>query len=312
MAAPPRIIPIPCPFGAGSTVYVYYIDAPQPALIDTGVATSPAGIIEPALRAVGLHLEDVRWILATHGHWDHIGGLHAARAETGGAARTAIHPSDSALLRDRRAHVSGYLGGRFRYLDDPAGLARTEALLLESISGEVAADRELVEGDRVNLGGGIALHVLHTPGHSPGSVTYVLDGLAWAFAGDAVQVCGSSGSRFPLFVDPAAYRASLRRLLEEVKPARLYLGHRFLHSSGSLLNPQIEEEQARVALRTSLETEARLAEVAMQVQPSGPPAVADDFRPAATLLGYGDTNPAEWPTPLFTTLSGYLVPGIEP
>src|ERR1043166_7299002 len=60
MPGEPRVVPVPCPFGqTGGFVYVYYIDAPQPALVDTGVAASPAGTIEPALRAAGISLGDV-------------------------------------------------------------------------------------------------------------------------------------------------------------------------------------------------------------------------------------------------------------
>src|ERR687886_2791907 len=61
MPTEPRVVPIPCPFGqTGGVVYVYYIDAPQPALVDTGVAASPEATIGPALRSAGIALEDVR------------------------------------------------------------------------------------------------------------------------------------------------------------------------------------------------------------------------------------------------------------
>jgi hypothetical protein len=42
------------------------------------------------------------------------------------------------------------------------------------LSGDLAADRSLGEGDRVDLGGGIVVTTLHTPGHSPGSVTFLM------------------------------------------------------------------------------------------------------------------------------------------
>jgi glyoxylase-like metal-dependent hydrolase (beta-lactamase superfamily II) len=267
------------------------------------VAASPAGVIEPALSAVGLHLSEVRWILATHGHWDHIGGAHAARALTGDVARVAIHAKDTPLLRERRAHLDGYFGLRFRYLDDPKALAEQEAVLMENISGELAADRVLAEGDRVNLGRGTSLDVAHTPGHTAGSATYVLGGLDWAFVGDAVQVCGSSGSRFPLIADPVAYRGSIRRLRDELRPARLFLGHRFLDPSGKALDAQLEGEDVQAALRASQEMEGRLAAAADRIS-RGDGATA--FAPAAVALGYSPDNPANWPPPFFTTLSGYL------
>src|SRR5262252_1159265 len=120
MPAEPRIVPVPCPFGTtGGVVYVYYIDAPQPALVDTGVAASPGATIEPALNAQGLSLKDVKWILATHGHWDHIGGAHAARSMAADDVQIALHAADRELLQSRRAHMAedGYQALRFRYLD---------------------------------------------------------------------------------------------------------------------------------------------------------------------------------------------------
>jgi hydroxyacylglutathione hydrolase len=308
MPTPPRVVPVPCQFGpTGGLVFVYYIDAPQPALVDTGVAASPASTIEPALQAQGLSLKNVRWILATHGHWDHIGGAHAARSMAATDVNVAMHADDAELLRSRKAHMQpgGYQALRFRYLDDPSALAKQDALLMENLSGELAADRELRGGERISLSGDVSVEVVHTPGHSAGSVSFVLDGLDWAFTGDSVQVCGSSG--IPLYVDPLAYGASQKRLLEEVRPTRLHMGHRFKSLDGTNFESVIEGPTVERALRESLAMHERMADAARAVtglDVSAPRAAA--LAPAAAALGFNADDPTTWPPPAFITLHGHL------
>ena len=313
MPSQPRVVPVPCQFGpTGGLVFVYYIDAPQPALVDTGVAASPAASIEPALQAAGLSLKNVRWILATHGHWDHIGGAHAARSMAADDVNVAMHADDSELLRSRKAHMQpdGYQALRFRYLDDLGALAKQDALLMENLSGELAADRELRGGERISLGGDVTVEVVHTPGHSPGSVSFVLDGLDWAFTGDSVQVCGSSG--IPLYVDPVAYGASQKRLLEEVKPTRLHMGHRFKSLDGTNFESVIDGPTVERALQESVAMHERMASAARAVtafDASAPKAAT--LAPAVAALGFNPEDPKTWPPPAFITLHGHLAKGAQ-
>jgi hydroxyacylglutathione hydrolase len=308
MPTEPRVAPVPCPFGqTGGLVYAYYIDAPQPALVDTGVAASPERSIEPALQAAGISIKDVRWIFATHGHWDHIGGAHAARSMAGEGVSLAMHADDAELLASKRAHMrpDGYQALRFRYLDDMEALAKQDALIMENLSGELRADRELKGGERISLGGDVSIEVVHTPGHSPGSVSFVISGLDWAFTGDSVQVCGSAG--MPLYADPATYGASQKRVLEDVRPKRLHMGHRFRALDGSIFDSVLAGPAVERALRDSLAMHERIVQAARGVtslDPAHPKAAA--LAPAAEALGLKADDPANWPAPFFITLHGHL------
>ncbi len=68
--------PLQSPWGRFH-LYTFLIDAPEMAIVDTGIASSPADGMKPALEKLGRRIEDVKWILLTHGHIDHMGGAHA-------------------------------------------------------------------------------------------------------------------------------------------------------------------------------------------------------------------------------------------
>ncbi len=305
MPEPARIIPIACPFGPAGVVYVYYIDAPEPALIDVGVAGSPEGTIEPALAAQGIKLADVKWILASHGHWDHIGGAGTTRERVHADAKFAVHSADEALFSDPRTHIQGYQGVRFKFIDDTALYAAHDAMLLENLSNEVGADRALADGDRIDLGGGVTLTTVHTPGHSAGAVTFILDGADWAFTGDSIQGRGAHAS-FPLIEHPNGYRASLKKLTEDVRPKRLLMGHRFGALDGSVHENILEGDGVKTMLRESAELASRLAEMAPTLkQPADRPYDPAQFAPVAEMIGANAADPVSWPPSIFITMDAF-------
>jgi glyoxylase-like metal-dependent hydrolase (beta-lactamase superfamily II) len=91
-----------------------------------------------------------RYLVHTHAHVDHIGCMGQLRELTG--ARGLLHPADLPLYQTVREQA------RWLGMPDPS---------------VVAPDGDLVEGDRIDVGRA-GLDVLHTPGHTRGSVTFAL------------------------------------------------------------------------------------------------------------------------------------------
>ena len=87
-------------------LYSFFIDAPEPAIVDAGIAPSLADGMAPALAALGRNIADVRWILLTHGHIDHVGGARLVGAHgpaRGGGDRRDGHGAGGG--RGRGGHL---------------------------------------------------------------------------------------------------------------------------------------------------------------------------------------------------------------
>lgn len=299
------IHPLVSPWGRFG-LYSFFVDAPEPAIVDTGIASSPGEGMAPELERLGRSIEDVRWILLTHGHIDHIGGAHALWELTGRRAQVVIHEADAPLLRSRRAHYEEYRRARGLYLRDPLGERKQTDAAQAVISGELEPTLLLRGGETLSLGGGVTVSVYAIPGHTAGSVAYEIDGQGAVFVGDAVQIHGAA-NRFPGYVDPDAYRDSLLLLRDGVRPRNLYLGHPYRTTAGEPFGVELDEEQTRAALQESLDVEARVrasAERHLRGELAEGDSPYSPFAAVAAELGYvGD--PTLEPSPFFTTLHAY-------
>ncbi|MEV7646945.1 MBL fold metallo-hydrolase [Arthrobacter sp. NPDC089319] len=300
-----KVHPLVSPWGRFG-LYSFFIDAPERAIVDTGITTSPVEGMIPELEKLGRRIEDVRWILLTHGHIDHLGGAHALWELTGRKAQVVIHQGDAPLLRSRRAHVDNYVQVRQQYLDNPNAIEEQTQAANKVISGEMEPTLLVQGGEKLDLGGGVTVSVHHIPGHTAGSVAYVIDGQNDVFVGDAVQAHGAANG-FPGYEEPAAYRKSLEYLRDEVRPNRLFLGHPYRDANGVPYEIGLDAEGAREALQFSIDLEGRIAGAARQCLQDGLQATDSaysPFEPVAEAIGYTG-NPALEPSPFFITLHGY-------
>ncbi|WP_406428415.1 MBL fold metallo-hydrolase [Streptomyces sp. NBC_00147] len=300
-----KVHPLFSPWGRFG-LYSFFIDAPEPAIVDTGIASSPAEGMAPGLEAIGRRIEDVRWILLTHGHIDHVGGAHALWELTGRRAQVVIHEADAPMLRSRGAHVKEYLVGRGRYLNDPEGEVKATAAGNAVISGEMEPSMLVKGGETISLGGDVTVSVHSIPGHTPGSVAYSIDGQRSVFVGDAVQVHGAANG-FPGYMDPTTYRTSLEYVRDELRPQYLYLGHPYRRADGTPYGVELDAAQSQEAVTQSLAHEGRVTAAACGCLRAGLQETDSPYSPfarAAEELGYtGD--PMLEPSPFFTSMHGY-------
>ena len=300
-----QIIPIECKFGPTSA-YAYYIDAPEPALIDTGIASSVSQEITEVLEQHGKCVEDIRWILLTHGHVDHLGGAYALWEKTAKQAKVVISKKEAYLLKDRAKHLDDYKVLQGKYLSDEVQQKHRD-ILMQDIGDNIPTVIEVEHGSKITLGDDIFLTVIETPGHSLGSVTFVLDEQKWAFAADAVQIYGGAKSGIPTIEEPMLYRQSIQYLLEEVKPTRLYLGHHFRDASGNIASNQLEGEKVVEALEACLDMDEKISVIVQEFVQSGEQKDEGRYRPFTSIaekLGYtGD--PTILPCAFYVTVGGY-------
>lgn len=240
---------ITTPYEGGGTVFLYLLRGDQVALVDTGTTGSPAGVIAPALAEIGLTLSDVEVVLTTHGHHDHAGGNLATKRASGAALY--LHQADLPLAQSLDMELDYHLGP-MRALEFPDDLVQWRTDIVRETAGEEKAevDALLSGGDRIDLGKGIVLDVLHCPGHTPGSVCFYWGAQGILFTADAIQGLGPKAGAFPYYADAPSYRRSLETLVA-LDVHLLCLGHAVL--GGGVINDPIRRgEECGALLRESI------------------------------------------------------------
>ena len=178
----------------------FLLEEDRLTLIDAGMVGSRL-LLERYLRRIGRRLDELDRIICTHGHPDHIGGVGELVRDRDDVT-VLIHPDDLAgltrPLREAMATAESRGERRGRIIQY---LTRTPA------------DPTPVEGGELLpiLGG---LRVVHTPGHTPGSICLYLERSRILFTGDVLQVIRGQLTYASAFFshDHAGARASVDRL----------------------------------------------------------------------------------------------------
>ncbi len=168
----------------------YLIDARRKSLVDAGMDG------RRVLEGIGKGLE---LVILTHCHYDHIGAVPDIVAATG--AKVALHEKDISLLNDDRASV---------------------AAMFNAPRPRFAIDIVLKDNDVIDLGDS-SLKVIHTPGHTPGSICLYNESTKELLTGDTVFEGGSFG-RTDLGGDAGEMVRSLEKLTK-LDVSILYPGH---------------------------------------------------------------------------------------
>ncbi len=139
------------------------------ALIDTGFPRNTRKIIEYIKQDLHRDPSELKTIILTHSHFDHVGCASELREITG--ARVAAHPEDAGFIEGTRRHAA------------PWGATRILITLLSPFirAKKVKVDLLLNDGDTV-----AGMKVVHVPGHTPGSIALLDPVRSLLFSGDAL------------------------------------------------------------------------------------------------------------------------------
>ena len=164
-----------------------------------GIVIDPGDNIDGILSIVKENNIELTEIVATHGHFDHIGRVTTLKEKTG--APFTIHQADMFMVE---------------------GLVEIASFLSIDTAPAPEVDRFIDEGDTITFGNE-TLNILHVPGHAPGNVAFTWPG--HAIVGDSV-FAGSIGRTDLEGADPQVLMDSIRsKILTLPDDTILYPGH---------------------------------------------------------------------------------------
>ena len=205
-------------------------------LVDSGLPRKKDSILS-AVAGAGRQPADLKHILITHHHIDHMGSLGDLMEATG--AKSYVHPLDSPIVRGDRPQPG----------PNPASLLGKFAGPLLARFGPAPTtapvDVEVADGEELAIAGGI--RALHTPGHTPGHLAFLLarDG-GLLFAGDAAANVIRLGMPIGMFTaDREQAKESVRKLAALEFEVACFGHGRVLKGKANLKFRRLAEKLAR-------------------------------------------------------------------
>lgn len=182
---------------------VHTVNSPQAILFDAGEDT------EVILKKIDQLKLDLKYLVNTHGHSDHIAGNNRILQNTD--AQLLIHQDEVEYLSDPTLNLSGFLGINL-YSPPP--------------------DKLLKDGDIITVDS-LGFCVVHTPGHTPGHISLVSD--EHAFVGDVIFQGSIGRTDFP--------KASSQKLIESIRNKIYQLPDNTILYPGHGPNTSVREEK---------------------------------------------------------------------